>query len=125
MIQRRYSTFIRKVWESRPGGFNNKKLSLSEYVQDSLDEVIKKRLSDVNNNVAINSGGLTCQLQSLDVSLNKPFKEKWKSLWSNWMVGATNPALTRRDRLRKPSIILWYQWVVKADPNIIIKAFNK
>ena len=67
-------SFIKKVWESHPDGLNNIKLFLSENVQGSLDEFIKKSWSDANNDAANNSGGLTNQPQSLNVSVNKSFK---------------------------------------------------
>ena len=60
-----------------------------------LMESIKKRLKDVNTDVAIIPGGLTGQLQPLDVSINKPFKEKVRVLWSNWMASESDCELTR------------------------------
>ena len=45
------------------------------------------------------------------------------------MAGSTDHALTRGGRLKKPSITLWCEWIVKAwneiDTAIINKAFKK
>lgn len=79
--------------------------------------------------IAIIPGGLTSQLQPLDVSVNKPFKDKVRVLWTEWIAGSTDHALTRGGRLKKTSITLWCEWVLKAwneiDTAIIVKAFKK
>ena len=83
----------------------------------------------MNTDVAIIPGGLTGQLQPLDVSISKPFKEKVRVLCFNWMAGESDHELTRGGRLKKPSITLWCLWVIQAwdeiDPTVVIKAFKK
>ena len=122
--------WIKKVWKCRPGELLRKKACLVyDMFKTHLMDSIKSKLKEGNTDVAIIPGGLTSQLQPLDVSINKPFKEKVRILWSDWMAGSTDHALTRGGRLQKPSIKLWCQWVLKAwneiDPTIIIKAFKK
>ena len=74
-------------------------------------------------------GGLTKQLQPLDVSINKPFKDKLRTAWTEWMTTSDVHEYTKSGRLKKPSITLWCQWIkMKWDeikPSIIIKAFKK
>ena len=45
------------------------------------------------------------------------------------MAGSTDHALTRAGQLKKPSVTLWCEWIVKAwneiDSAIIIKSFKK
>ena len=110
--------WIEKVWESRPGQLLRKKSCL---VYDMFKTRIPSR-AGFKKETQIIPGGLTSQLQPLDVSINK-------DLWSDWMAGSTDHALTRRGRLKRPSITLWCQWVLKAwndiDPAIIIKSFKK
>ena len=122
--------WIEKVWERRPGHLLRKKACLvydmfKTYLMDS----IKNKLKRGNADVAIIPGVLTSQLQPLDVSINKPFKEKVRMLWSDWMAGSADHALARGGRLKKPSITLLCQWVVKTwneiDSAIIIKPFKK
>lgn len=59
-----------------------------------LMDSIKMKLKEENTDVAIIRGGSKSQLQLLDVSINKPFKKK-RILWSDWMAGSTDLALTR------------------------------
>ena len=77
--------WIEKVWRCREGGLMKKKsLLVYDMFKTYLMESIKKTLRDHNTDVAIIPGGLTSQLQPLDVSLNKPFKEKVCVMWSEW-----------------------------------------
>jgi len=45
--------------------------------------LLRKKLKDKNTDVALVPAGLTGQLQPLDVSINKPFKERGRVLRSN------------------------------------------
>ena len=88
-----------------------------------LMDPIKKKLRDHNTVVAIIPGGLTSQLQPLDVSLNKPFKEKVRVMWPEWIAGDEQKEFTK---VIKPSITLWCNWILKAweqiDPAIVVKS---
>lgn len=122
--------WIDKVWKCRPGGLlKPKSLLCYDMFKAHLVDSIKKRLEDHNTDVAIIPAGLTSQLQPLDVSLNKPFKENVRTLWSEWMAGDADHELTQGGRLKKPSITLWCQWVSKAwdqvDQGIVVKSFKK
>ena len=87
------------MWETRPGGLIKKNACL---VYDCFKthpmESIKKKLKDRNADVALIPAGLTIQLQPLDVSINNPFKEKVRVLWSNWMADETHHEFTRGGR---------------------------
>ena len=122
--------WIKKVWECCPGHLLNKKSCLVfDMFKGHLLDSVKKQLAEGNTDVALIPAGLTSQLQPLDVSINKPFKDKVRVLWTDWMAGSTDHALTRGGRLKKSSITLWCEWIVKAwneiDTAIINKAFKK
>jgi len=54
----------------------------------------------MNTDLVIIPGGVTLQLQVLDVVVNKPFKNHLKQLYSEWLLKgyhALNPAVTQCD----------------------------
>ena len=82
----------------------------------------------MNTDLVIIPGGMTSQLQVLDVVVNKPFKDYlWKN-YSDWLING-NHALTPTDKLKKPSIQLLAQWIITAWGKIksesIVKGFKK
>ena len=56
-------------------------------VMDSIKKVLEG-----NADIAVIPGGLTSQLQPLDVSI---YKNKVRILWTEWMAGSTDHVLTR------------------------------
>ena len=122
--------WISRIWHNRPGGLFKKKACLVyDMFKAHLMDSIKTALSKLNTDIAIIPGGLTSQLQPLDVSINKPFKDRIRVLWSNWIADDSEHVLTKGGRLKKPSITLICNWVLQAwqeiDPIIIVKAFKK
>ena len=69
---------------------------------------VKKLAKKINTSLAVIPGGLTSVLQPLDVSLNKPFKDKLKNMWSEWMIFGTCES-TKGGNLKKPGIALVVQ----------------
>ena len=45
--------------------------------------------------------------------LNKPLKENVRTLWTEWIADDMDHEFTKGGRLKKPSIILWWQWILK------------
>jgi hypothetical protein len=78
--------------------------------------------------LAIIPGGLTCMLQPLDVSINKPMKTLQQRRWNQWYAEGAH-TFTAAGRMRKPELTYICQWIVDAwqeiDPSIIIHAFKK
>ena len=93
--------WIDKIWQNRPGGLLKKKACLVyDMFKTHLMQSVKKKLSQLNTDVAIIPGGLTGQLQPLDVSINKPFKDRVRVHWSNWIAEDTEHILTKGGRLK-------------------------
>ena len=104
-----------EVWETRPGGLIKKNACLVyDCFKTHLMESIKKKVKDRNTDIALIPAGLTSQLQPLNVSINKPFKEKARVPWSNWMTDETHHEFTRGGRQKKPSMTQWCHWVLQA-----------
>ena len=65
-----------KVWKCPGGLIKNIAYLVYDMFKAHLVKPVKKELNDINTDVAIILGGLTNQLQPLDVSISKPFKRE-------------------------------------------------
>ena len=100
----------------------------SQFHTHLMDSIFKKLEAGKLTLLSI-PGGLTSVLQPLDVSLNKPFRDNVRSLRTEWTAGDhSENEYTKSGRLRKPSIALWCNWIIKAwdqiDPAAIVKSFK-
>ena len=88
----------------------------------------KSRIETRTDIQAVIPGGLTSMLQPLDVVLNKPFKDRVRQHWLEWM-GAGLAEKTAGGNLKKPALALVTQWVKDAWGDIpeemVIKSFLK
>ena len=72
-------------------------------------------------------GGLTSECQPLDVSINKPFKDRLQKEWHSWMAsgGAGETASGNLRRASLSDVCLWVKRSWKGIPtNIIIEFFK-
>jgi len=121
--------WMEKVWEKRPGGLLKKQsLLVLDQFKAHITEKTKKRLENYNTKIAVIPGGLTSQLQPLDVSINKPFKAHMREEWIKWMLIPTKET-TPTGRVKRPSISQVCQWVKTSwdavEKGIVIKSFKK
>uniref|UniRef100_H3A290 HTH CENPB-type domain-containing protein n=1 Tax=Latimeria chalumnae TaxID=7897 RepID=H3A290_LATCH len=77
--------WIDRVWKAGPRGLYDKVLLVFDAFRGCLHTSIRERLKKVWIDIAVISGGLTSLLQPLDTTVNKSFKDKIHSLWSNWV----------------------------------------
>jgi hypothetical protein len=62
--------WLKKVWAKRPGGLLRKPaLLLCDQFKSHAMEATKRRVKDLNTQLAVIPEGLTSQLQPLDVSI--------------------------------------------------------
>ncbi|KAG7154934.1 Pogo transposable element-like 32, partial [Homarus americanus] len=82
----------------------------------------------MKRNGLIIPGDLTSQLQLLDVSINKPFKNDMREQWNKWMTEG-NHDMTPTGRMKRPSISKVCEWVLKSwydiKTKVIVKSFKK
>jgi hypothetical protein len=83
-------------------------------------------MSRTNLVLAVISGGLTSVVQPLDVSINKPFKDRMREKWRMWM--AEGKFETRGGNLKKPNNSLMCHWISEAwddiPHEIIVNSFK-
>jgi hypothetical protein len=82
----------------------------------------------INTTLVVIPGGMTSQLQVLDVVVNKLFKGHLKQLHSEWLLSGDR-ALTPAGRIKKPNETILCQWILTAwqriSPEVTVKGFKK
>lgn len=90
--------WVKSVWCRRPGALlARRSMLVLDAFRGHLTEGVKK-LIDNRTELVVIPGGLTSQLQPLDVCLNKPFKAHVRRLYNEWMASDT-VALTPSGRI--------------------------
>ncbi|VEL39350.1 unnamed protein product [Protopolystoma xenopodis] len=98
--------WLKKIFACRPGALLKKAtLLVFASFRGHLTEDVKKIAETMKTQLAVIAGGLTCQLQLLDVSINKAFKVALREEWNHHMMMMTaEDNLTKTGRRKKPSI---------------------
>ena len=79
-------------------------------VQGTCNRSTKRLATKLETHLAVIPGGLTSQLQSLDVSVNTPFKGFMHEEWAKW-IEAPSHHITPAGRVKRPSISDVCEWV--------------
>lgn len=104
--------WIDKVWSRRPGGLLKKPaLLVWDHFRDHRTDLAKRKVKQLKTQLAVIPGGLTCQLQPLDVSVNKSFKGFMKKL-NKWMQ-SSDFEVTFIERRKRTTITHVCEWVKK------------
>ena len=78
--------WLRTVW-SKVGGLTRKKSMLVWYsFRAHLSAPIRCTLKSLNTEPVVFPGGMTSMVQPLDVAINKPFKDRMRKKWQEWML---------------------------------------
>lgn len=117
------------VWGKRKGALLKKPSML---VWDAFrahhTDKVKVRCREMKTSVALIPGGLTSLLQPLDVCLNKPFKDRLRAKWIEWM-SSSDAAVTKGNNLKKVDIVTIAEWVKEAwldiPSDMIVRSFKK
>lgn len=121
--------WLRLVWNRRPGALLKKRgMLVLDAFRGHLTPDIKGTIRDMNTDLVIIPGGMTSQLQVLDVVVNKPFKDHLRQQYSDWLL-AGNHSLTPTGKIKKPSIQQLAGWISTAwqriTPESIVRGFKK
>ena len=79
------------MWSKSPCGLLKKpSLLLRNHFKAHVTESTKRLDTKVKTHLAVICGGLTSQLQPLDMSVNKPFKGFMHEEWAKWTEAPTH-----------------------------------
>ena len=119
------------IWGRRPNGGlrNERSLLVWDMFKAHLVDRLKQRVTrGFKIDLAVIPGDLTSVLQSLDVSLNHPFKCIVRDQWTRWMSSGA-AELTAAANFKRPPLSTVATWVKTAwdflEDCIIQKSFKK
>ncbi|KAM9241808.1 pogo transposable element with KRAB domain [Dugong dugon] len=121
--------WLEVVWRRRTGAVPKQRgmLILNGFRGHATDSV-KSCMENMNTDMVIIPGGLTSQLQVLDVVVYKPLNDSVRAQYSNWLL-AGNLALSPTGNAKKPPLGLFLEWVMVAWNSIsresIVQGFKK
>ena len=83
--------WLKVVWGRRRGALHKKRnmLVLDAFRRHST-EPVKTQLRKMNGDLVIVPGGMTSQLQVLDVVVNKPFKDNLRKWYNEWLLSGNH-----------------------------------
>ena len=100
-------------------------LMMLDLASSHLNTSVKNEFAKHNFQLAVIPGGHTSVLQPLDVGIIKPFKDRVRKYWSEWMSEKNNFA----QKPGKPTYLDVCKWVACAWENLnagtIVNSFNK
>jgi hypothetical protein len=106
--------WLGSVWERRPGGLlNRNSMLVMDAFRGHLTEEIKTRLKNKNCDLVVIPGGMTSQLQPLDVGVNKPFKDRIRTQYNQWL-SENEHALTPTGKIKRASAATLVEWISNA-----------
>lgn len=130
MDEEKMSEWLREVYVKRPDGFFHKSPSLliCDSMRTHLTDTVKTQVKQTNSELAIIPGGLTKELQPLDIGVNRSFKVKLRAAWEHWMTEGEH-TFTKTGRQRRASYATICQWIVdawaKVSVSSVVRAFTK
>lgn len=116
------------VWNKRPNARQQRAMLVLDSFRGHTTDEMKTALKRLNTDLVVIPGGMTSMLQVIDVVVNKPFKDKLKEYYNEWMINGEH-FFTRNGNLKKPSIRNLCEWILQAweqiSPQSIVAGFKK
>ena len=97
---------LKVVWGARYRGLRKRRnMLVLDAFRRHLTESVKSQVRAMNADLVIIPGGMTSQLQVLDVVGNKPFKDNLRKKYTEWLLSG-NHTLTPTGKIQKSSVRL-------------------
>ena len=78
--------WLKIVWGRRPRAFlNQPSMRVLDAFKGHLTDSVKNQLRKMNTELVVMPGGITSVLQPMDVSINKPFKDRFRQQYLTWI----------------------------------------
>jgi len=129
MMEELMLEWLKIVWVRRPGAFlNQPSMLVLDAFKGHLTDSVKNQLSKMKTELVVIPGGMTSVLQPIDVSINKPFKERLRQHYLTWIA---DPALelTETGKIKRAAPSEVARWVSAAWKaileSIIVRSFKK
>lgn len=119
--------WIDSVWRKRPGAsLGVRSMLVLDSFRCHISDRVKEKLAACHTDLVVIPGGMTSQIQPLDVCLNKPMKDRVRAAYNDWL---GDQALTPAGRLKRATLEDIARWVLgawKALPQpMVVRAFKK
>jgi len=121
--------WLKIVWSHRPGVFlNQPSMLVLDAFKRHVTDSVKDQLHKTKTELIVILGGMTSLLQPMDVSINKPFKDRLRQQYLTWIADParelTEPG---KNKCAVPSeVARWVSAAWKAIPeSIIVRSFKK
>lgn len=121
--------WLRVVWGKRPGAhLKIPAMLVLDAFKGHLTGEVKDALARASTDLVVIPGGMTSQLQPLDVCINKPFKDLVRREYEQWLEGNCRQ-LTPSGRIKRASVCEVARWISNAwealPSSIVSRAFLK
>ena len=121
--------WLKTVWGCRPTAFlNQTSMLVLDAFKGHLTDSVKNQLRKMNSELVVIPGGLTSMLQPMDVSFNKPFKDKLRQQYLTW-ISDPDRELTETGKIKRVAPLEVARWVSAAwkviPESIIIRSCKK
>ncbi|KAM7313092.1 pogo transposable element with KRAB domain [Ixodes scapularis] len=115
--------WIDSVWRKRPGAnLGVRAMLVLDSFRCHISDRVKDKLAACHSDLVIIPGGMTSQLQPLDVCLNKPMKDYVRTAYNEWLIHGEH-ALAPARRLKRATLddlAKWVQGAWKALPRAMV-----
>lgn len=124
-----FNDWLRTVWFRRPGALlSPRSMLVVDAFKGHTTGASKALIANNQCDLVVIPGGMTSQLQSLDVCLNKPVKDNVRKYHCEWMEQGEQ-ALTPTGRLKRASLSQLARWIRDAwlaiPDDMVVRAFKK
>ena len=89
-----------------------------------LSKPVRSTLRSINTECVVIPGGMTSMLQPLDVSINKPFKDRMRAKWQNCMLAGQN-SFTAGGGIRKVKLDEICRWISDTWDDVLTEMIPK